>query len=159
MFFFFFNFLNIYLFIYNPYFSPTLPIYPLSVPHPLPPFQLPPPSLNIDVPILHPTWPLNSLEPPSSLTKPIPGSPLLYACWGPHISWCLLPVWWSSVWVSLEVQINWDCWSSYRVILLTFFQPSLIQQQVSDASVHRLGANICIWLFQLLFWVFKSSVM
>jgi hypothetical protein len=26
-----------------------------------------------------------------------PGSPLLYVCWGPHISWCMLPAWWSSV--------------------------------------------------------------
>ena len=50
----------------------------------------------------------------------------------------------------LGVQINWDCWSSYRItLLLSFFQPSLIQQQESAASVHWLGANICIWLFQL----------
>jgi hypothetical protein len=46
---------------------------------------------------------------------------------------------------------DWDCWSSYRIApLLSFFQPSLIQQQVSAASVHWLGANICIWFFQLL---------
>jgi hypothetical protein len=113
----------------------------------------------VDVPIPHPTSPLNSLWPPvswglgaSSLNEYRPSSPLLYVCWGPHISWCMLPVWWSNVWEILEgVQINWDCWSSYRIVLLfSFFQPSLIQQQGSAASVHWLGANIYIWLFQLL---------
>jgi hypothetical protein len=65
----------------------------------------------------------------------------------------MLSVWWSSVWEISGVQINWDCWSSYRIaILLSFFQPSLIQQQRSAASVHWLGASICIWLFQMLVW-------
>ena len=51
----------------------------------------------------------------------------------------------------LGVQINWGCRSSCRItILLSFFQPSLIQQQGSTASVHWLSGNICIWLFQLL---------
>ena len=61
--------------------------------------------LQEDVPIPPPhththTWPLNSLGPPvawglsvSSLIEHRPGSPLLYMCWGPHISWCMLPVW------------------------------------------------------------------
>jgi hypothetical protein len=39
-------------------------------------------------------------------------------CWGPHISWCILSVWWSSVWEMLGVQINWDCRSSCRFALL-----------------------------------------
>jgi hypothetical protein len=70
---------------------------------------------------------------------------------GPHIRWCMLPVCWSSVWEVSGVQINWDCWSSYRITLhLTFFQFSLIQQQGSAAYGHWLGVNICIWLFQLL---------
>jgi hypothetical protein len=30
-------------------------------------------------------------------------------------------------------------------LLFSFFQPSLIQQQWSPASVHWLGVNICIW--------------
>jgi hypothetical protein len=53
----------------------------------------------------HPTWPLNSLGSPvswglgtSSLNEHRPGIPLLYVCWGPHIIWCMLYVWWSSVW-------------------------------------------------------------
>jgi hypothetical protein len=79
------------------------------------------------------------------------GSPLLSVCWEPHISWCMLSAWWFSLWEILGVQINWDCWSSYRItLLLSFFQPSLIKQQGSAASVHWLGANICIRLFQLL---------
>jgi hypothetical protein len=115
------------------------------------PFLLPiPPSMWMPPP-LHPTWPLNSLGPPvtcaSSLNEHRPGSPPLYVCWGPHISCCMLLVWWSSVWEILGVQINWDCCSSYWItLLLSFFYPSLIPQQGSAASVHWLGANICIWL-------------
>ena len=51
------------------------------------------------------TWPLNSLGSPvscglglSSLSEHRPGNPLLYECWGPHISWYVLSVWWPSVW-------------------------------------------------------------
>ena len=43
----------------------------------------------------------------------------------------------------LGVQINWDCWSFYTIaLLLSFFQPSLIQQQWSAASVYSLGKNM-----------------
>jgi hypothetical protein len=112
----------------------------------------------VDAPTPHLTCLLNSLGPPdcrglgaSSLNEHRPRSPLLYVCWGPHVSWCVLPVWRSSVWEICGVQINWDCWSSYRIaLLLSFLQPSLMQQQGSAASVHWLGANICIWFFQLL---------
>ena len=105
----------------------------------------------MNVPIPHPTWPLTSLGPPvsrelgaSSLNEQRSRSPLLYVCWGPYISWCMLAVWWSSVWEISGVQNNWDCWSSYMItLLLSFFQPSLIQQQ-------GLGANIYIWLSCLL---------
>jgi len=38
-----------------------------------------------------------------------PSSSLLFMCLGPHISWCMLPGWWSSVWVISGVQVNWDC--------------------------------------------------
>jgi hypothetical protein len=70
----------------------------------------------------------------------------------------LLSVWWSSVWEISGVQINWDCWSSYRItLLLSFFLPSLIQQQGPAASVHWLGTNICTWLSCLL-GLFYSSV-
>jgi hypothetical protein len=101
--------------------------------------------------------PLNSLGPTvsrglgvSSLTEPRNSSPLLFICWEPHISWCMLPGWWSMSEIS-GFQVNWDCWSYYRVVhLLSFFQLFLIQPMESAAAVHWLGANICIWLFQLL---------
>jgi hypothetical protein len=121
-----------YLIFYTPDFISPSPVHPLPVPYLIPP---PYPCLHEDVstptPIPHPTWPLNSLWPSVSwglgasfLTKPRPGSPLLYMCWGPHISWCMLPGWWYSVWEISEVQVNWDCWSSYRAtVLLGFFQP------------------------------------
>jgi hypothetical protein len=45
-------------------------------------------------------------------------------CWRTHISWYMLPGWWSSVWEISGVQVNWDGWSSYQVAhLLRFFQP------------------------------------
>ena len=114
------------------------------------PWQISPP---------HATWPLKPLGPPvswgigaSSLNEHRPSSPLLYVCWWPHISCCMLPVWCSSVWTISEVQINWDCWFSYRVTLfLSFIHPSLVQQQGPAVSVHWLGATICLWLFQLFF--------
>jgi hypothetical protein len=113
----------------------------------------------------HTTWPLNSLGPTVSwelgasfLNEHRPGSPLLYVYWGPHISWCILPGWWSSVWEILGVQINWDCCSSYSIaLLLSFFWNSLIQPQGSGAAVHWFGVNICIWLFQLLLGLSEAS--
>jgi hypothetical protein len=69
----------------------------------------------------------------------------------PYTSCCLLPIWCSSVLEIFGVQINWDYWSSYRFALLVGgFQPSLIQPQRLASAVHWLGANIVIWLFQLL---------
>jgi hypothetical protein len=64
-----------------------------------------PPCLYMGVPNPHLTWPLNSVRPPvswelgaSSLNEHRPGSSLLYVCWQPHISWCMLSVWWSCIW-------------------------------------------------------------
>ena len=61
-------------------------------------------------------------------------------------------------WEVSGVQINWDFWSSYRISLLSFFQPSQNQQQGSATSVHWLDANICIWLSAAC-WVFQIAVM
>ena len=62
------------------------------------------PHLHMDAPPPHSTWPLNFLGlrvhwglGASSLNEHRPGSPLLYVCWGLHISWYMLSVWWSSV--------------------------------------------------------------
>jgi hypothetical protein len=46
------------------------------------------------------------------------GSPWLYMCWGPHTSWCVLPGLCFSIWEISGFQVNWNCWSSYRVALL-----------------------------------------
>jgi hypothetical protein len=52
-----------------------------------------------------------------------PDPAVLISAARPHISWRMLPGWCSSIWEILEVQINWYCWSSYRVtFILSFFQ-------------------------------------
>jgi hypothetical protein len=97
-------FLVVYLFFYTPYF--ILPIYPPTVQHPIPPPHPLSPHCYMHPP--HPTWSLNSFpvskRPPvswglgiSSLNEHRICSPLLYVCWGPHISWYMLPVWWFGV--------------------------------------------------------------
>ena len=46
----------------------------------------------------------------------------------------------------------------YRIaLLLSFFQPSLIQKQKSAASVHWLGTNISTWFFQLFVESFRGQ--
>jgi hypothetical protein len=151
-------FIYCFLFFYTPYFipSPPPPPFDCSTSH----TSSLPLCLLVDVPTLQPLWPLNSLGPPVSwelgasfLNEYRPRSTRLHVCWGGLMSagvYCLLG--------GPEVQINWECWSSYRItLLLSFFQPSLIQQQGSAASVHWMGANICIWLFQLLVGSFRRQ--
>jgi hypothetical protein len=125
-------YLFIYLFICIFFYTPDfihLPIHPLTVPHSIP-TPCPPVSTRMSPPPTpYPTKPLNCMGPPvswglgaSSLTEPRPGSPLLYMCSGPHISWCMLPGWFSTVWEISGVQVNWDCGSSYGVAhLLSLF--------------------------------------
>jgi hypothetical protein len=90
----------------------------------------------MDAPTANPTWLLNFLGLPTSPlrarciisegTQIRKSSTICVFLGGPHISSCMLSVWWSRVWEISEVHINWDCWSSYRVVLLlSFFQPSL----------------------------------
>jgi hypothetical protein len=87
---------SFYLIFFPRFYSPPgrslTVLLPISPPH-LPVFMRMPP-----------TPPLSSLGPPvswglgaSSLNEPRSGSLLLYMCWGAHISWCMLPIWWSSV--------------------------------------------------------------
>ena len=96
----------------------------------------------------------------SSLIELRPQSPLLYISWGPHIRWCMLPGCWSSVWEILWVQVNWDCWSSYRfAILLSFFPPfpnstpglSSFCPLAGCKHLHLTLSDAC--------WVFQSAVM
>jgi hypothetical protein len=140
---------------YSPYSIPCSSIYPPTALHPI----LPPHPTPVS------TW---IFQPPHHLTSKLPGTSSLLWVRCIISEWtqdkksftvCVLgvsyqlvySVWWSRDWEILKVHMNWDCWSSYRIaLLLSFFHPSLIQQQGSAASVHWLGANICIWLFQLL---------
>ena len=114
-------------FFYTPYFIPLL-VFPLTVPHRIP---SPTRSLQEDVPSPHSS--------PHQISPPPRASILLRVrciisdwthTWQSsalcvrrsHISWYMLPGWWSSVWEILRFQVNWDCWSSYRVsLLLSFF--------------------------------------
>jgi hypothetical protein len=84
----------------------------------------PTPWLHKDILTPHPcpNRPLNFLGLPVSWglrafsqTEPKQDAPLLYMCWAHHISWCMLPGWWSSVWEIAGLQVNWDCWTSNRV--------------------------------------------
>jgi hypothetical protein len=97
-----------------------LPVCPPTVPHPIPPTL----CVQEDVPPT-PARPPCSLGPQvsqglgsSSPTKPRPdvrGLGLVLA----RVS-CLVG---SSVSEISGVQVSWDCWSSYEVALLSFFQP------------------------------------
>jgi hypothetical protein len=122
------------------------------------------PRLHMNTLTPHPTWPLNSLWLPvywglvtSSLIEHRPSSPLLYMLETSYqlfyaVDWVVQRLW------DFGVQTNWDCWSSYRItLLLSFFQPSLVPQQGSADSIHCLGANIYIWLFQLLVEFFQGQ--
>jgi hypothetical protein len=115
-------------FLHTMFHSPLLPIHHLTDPHPIPPphptpsphgCAHPQPHLTSELPEASSLLGLGA----SSLNEHRPGSPLLYVCWRPHISWCMLSVLWSSVWEILEDQINWECCSSYRITLfLSFFR-------------------------------------
>ena len=111
----------------TPLFSPSSPRGCLQSSNPSPPVQpsnpystRPPHSLGSQV-----SWVLGA----SPFTEARPGSPLLYMCCGPHMSWCMLPGRWLSVWVISGGQVSWDCWTSYGIALLNFFQGICIKFQ------------------------------
>jgi hypothetical protein len=145
-------------FFYTPDFifpSPGLyPTYSLIVQHPTPPplphvstWMSPPPTPpDLQTPWPPVSWGLGAL----SQLEHRPRSPLLYVCWGPHISWCMLPVWRSNVWEISGFQIETAGLPTGLPSSSASSSLSLIQQQGAAASVHWLGANNCIWLFQLL---------
>ena len=90
-----FFFFDIYLFFYSKYFilifnMSTVLLFHIS-------YLLPIPLSPGGCPTVHLTWPLNSQGPQvswglgtASLNEHRPGNPLLYVCWEPHISWCIL---------------------------------------------------------------------
>jgi hypothetical protein len=92
---FFFFFLLLLLLLHSSDFI-LLQVHPLTVSHPIPPPPSPRRSSHPTKP--YPTRPLHSLGPLRVrciffLTEARAGSPLLYVCWGPHISLCMLPGW------------------------------------------------------------------
>jgi hypothetical protein len=59
----------------------------------------------------------------------------------------------------LGVQVNWDCWSSYRIAsLLSFFHHSLIQQQ-GCCFCPLVGCKYLRLILSVACWVFWSMVM
>jgi hypothetical protein len=142
---------------YSSNFIPIL-VHPLIIPHPTPP----PSHHQEDVlPQPHQTFSLDGAPSLSSVRcifsewVQIWQSSAVYVL-GPHISWCMLPVWWPSVWEISGVHISWDCCSYGAASSAASSSFSLIQPQGSRASVHWLGVNICIWFFQLLFGPFRG---
>jgi hypothetical protein len=99
------------------------------------------------LPCLPTPWGLQFLE---GKIKPRTGNPLLYMCWGFHISWCILPyIWgWFGVLEISGVKANWVYWFSYRVThLIGFFQLFPNSDTGSAASVHREVGNAHVkWL-------------
>jgi len=185
----FFSFILFNLFLHS-IFIPLL-AHPLTVPHPILPPHL---CLPKDVPISPPLPP--PLPPPHqssklpgassllkvryiSLTEPRPGSPLLYLCWGPHLSWCMLPGWWSSVWGISGVEVEtagppteWSsssAFSSFSLIHLTLSTACWIFQRAVMIDpflwvLHSASNSVRPWGFTLSWiplwacsWTFFSS--
>jgi len=95
----------------------------------------------------------------SSLTEPRHGISLLYMCWGtsPQLVYaaCLVIQYLRD----LGVQINWDCWSSYRVaLLLSFLQffPNSPREISSFCSLP--GGTYLHLILSAACWVFWKAV-
>jgi hypothetical protein len=83
----------------------------------------------------------------SSPTEARQGSPLLYMCWVPGTSSCMLFGWWLSLWKLPGVQVSWHCWCSYRVVILfSSFCPSPNSLIGVPISIQWLAVSICICL-------------
>ena len=82
-------------------------------------------------------------------------------CWGPHISWCMLPGWWwSSVWEISRVKVNWDCWSSYRAtLLLSFFQLFPNSNTGVSSFCPLVGYKYLHLTLSAACWIFQRAVM
>jgi hypothetical protein len=73
----------------------------------------------------------------------------------------MLPRWWSNVWEISGVQVNWDCWSSYRVtfLLLSFFQPFPNSTTGVRSFCPLVGCKYLPLTLSAAYWVFWSAVM
>ena len=83
-------------------------------------------------------------------------------CWGPYISWCMLPGWWFNVWETWGggFQVNWDCWPFYMVtLLLSFFQ--LFPNSTTGVSrfCSLVGCKYLHLSLSAACWVFREAVM
>lgn len=159
---FFFNFwmLNFYLIIFlHPRFYCS-PIRPSECSHPMPP---PDPPFSKMIILPHNPLPQHNMKLPGasnllkvrcifSVWKQTQHFSAVYVLgWQSHMSWCMLPCWWSNVWDFFRVQINLECWSSYRVtFFLSFSQLSLISITGVSSFCQFVGANICICFFRSL---------
>jgi hypothetical protein len=145
-------------------YPPTPTLHSPTAPHPIPPPQ----TLS----------PRGWSHLPHHLTSKLPGaSSLLWVrCiiseWtqtqqssavcvlGPHISWCMVPVWWLSIRAISGVQINWGCWSSYRVaLLLSLFQSSPNSTKGVSCFCSLVGYNYLPLSLSAACWIFQSAVM
>ena len=159
---FFFNF--IWFFLYSRFYSPPGP--PSYCSHPIPPPHRPA-SMTMS-PFLHPNpyptrlqipWALSRLRLRVIFSEPRPGGLLLYMCWGPRISWCMLPGWWSNVWEISGVQVTWDCWPPYRVTLLSFFLLFPNSTTVVSCFCPLLGCKYLHLTLSPACWVFHRAAM
>ena len=87
---------------------------------------------------------------PLHLTSKLPGASSLLR------DRCII----NSVWKILEVQINWDCWSSYRVsLLLSFLQPFSNSTTGVSSFCPLVGWKYLHLTLPAACWVFGSVVM
>ena len=81
-------------------------------------------------------------------------------CLGHHVSWYILPGWWLSVREVLEIQVKWDCRSSYRVaLLLSFFQLFPHWNRGISSFCPLVGCKYLHLTLPAAFWVIRSTVM
>jgi hypothetical protein len=138
------------------------PIHPLTVPHPsctsFPPCWMSPPLPYMTSKLSGGSSILRVGA--SSLNEHRPSSPLLYVCWG-HISAGVCCLVGSPVWEILEIQINWDCWSSYRIAHLRIFIHPSFPHSTTEVSCFcpMVGCKYVHLILSAACWVFQRAVM
>jgi hypothetical protein len=71
----------------------------------------------------------------------------------------MLSVRWSSVWEISGVQINWDCWSSYRITFLSFFQLFPSSTTGVNCFCPLTGCKYLHLTLSAVCWVFQRAFM
>jgi hypothetical protein len=81
-------------------------------------------------------------------------------CWGPHISSCMLPGLYSSIWEITGVQVSWYCLSNYRVAhLLSLLQLSPNSTIGVSCFCPLIGCKYLPLTLSTACWVFQRAVM